>query len=417
MKTISENLTTPVVGEYDCIVVGAGPAGCAAAISCARHGLRTLVVERLNAPGGMWTTGYMNPMFDQKNKMGLLSELVRELRERGQWGGFWNESFNYEYMKYILDRMLASAGADVLLDTKFSKTLSDGKRVYGIIVENISGRSAYLADVVIDCTGDGNVAADAGCEFDIGIDGDYKKCQAMTLMFLVGNIPEKYRGGLMIGDKLEKVYSREGISIPFKVPFLIPAPNASFGVIQFTHMYEYNPLAAGDITKALAEGRRQMIEAFELLKKYDNEFSDIELISSAPALGVRESRRIIGEYTVTVDDLMNGSKFSDAVAEPTFNIDIHPKSNSAQHCVDVKPYQIPLRALIPRGYDGLLVAGRCISGTHEAMASYRVTGNCFQMGESLGYILAYSKKHGVPVRNVTAADVFGDGAKDFVIRQ
>ena len=282
----------------------------------------------------------------------------------------------------------------------FSRTISEDKNVKGIVFENVGGRFAAFSKMVIDCTGDGNVAADAGCDFEIGEEGNYKKCQAMTLMFLVGNIPQKYEKGIMLYEKMKDVYEKGGRELPFKVPYLIPIPGARFGVIQFTHMYEYNPLDASDLTKANIEGRRQMIECFELLTKYDSEFENLELIMSSPVLGVRESRRIIGEYTLNVRDITEGTKFEDAVASVTFLADFHTKSNKGQKTMKVKPYEIPMRSLIPKGYDGILVAGRCISGTREAMASYRVTGNCCQMGENIGYAVAEAIERRINIRNV-----------------
>ena len=151
---------------------------------------------------------------------------------------------------------------------------------------------------------------------------------------------------------------------------------------------------------AKATKTSQVIEAFELLTKYDEEFRDLELITSAGVLGVRESRRILGEYYLTRDDILNGSKFDDAVAHVTFGADLHTKSNKGQHCFRVQPYHIPMRALIPKGYEGIVVAGRCISGDREAMASYRVTGDCAQMGENAGYYIAESIKNNIPLREV-----------------
>lgn len=397
---IHENLTTPVLGEYDAVIVGAGPAGCGAALALGRSGMKTLLIEKFNCLGGAWTTGFMNPFFDFYDKLGLVKELVDELKAAGQFGGFWNMSFNYEYMKFILEKKMQEANVDVLYNTTFSRTLAEGERVYGIVAENIEGRFAVLAKTVFDCTGDGSVAASAGCPFELGVDGDYKECQAMTLMFLVGNIPEKYKDGLMIYEKLNAVYERAGKQIPFKVPYLIPAPNSHFGVIQFTHMYEYNPLSASELTQATMEGRQQLIDAFELLTKYDEEFKDLELISSSSVLGVRESRRIIGEYRMSTDDILTGAKFDDAVAFVTFGADLHTKSNKGQNCFQVQPYYIPMRALIPKGYKGIVVAGRCISGSREAMASYRVTGNCAQMGESAGYYVAEAIKQNIDVLDV-----------------
>ena len=397
---ITENLTTPVFGEYDAVVVGAGPAGCGAALALGRAGMKTLLIEKFNCLGGAWTTGFMNPFFDCHCKSGIVKELVDELNAEGHFCGFWNISFNYEYMKFILEKKMQEANVEVLYNTTFSRTLAEGSNVYGIVAENIEGRFAVLAKTVFDCTGDGNVAASAGCPFELGVDGDYKECQAMTLMFLVGNIPEKYKDGLMIYEKLNAVYEKAGKQIPFKVPYLIPAPNSHFGVIQFTHMYEYNPLDAKALTEATMEGRQQLIDAFEFLTKYDEDFKDLELITSSSVLGVRESRRIIGEYRMRTDDILTGATFDDAVARVTFGADLHTKSNKGQNCFSVQPYQIPLRALLPKGYTGIVVAGRCISGSREAMASYRVTGNCAQMGENAGYYVAEAIKQNIDVRDV-----------------
>ncbi len=400
MNYIQESLTTPVKGEYDVIVVGAGPAGCGVALACAKSGLRTIIIDRFNCLGGAWTTGFMNPLFDEKNKGGMMREIVDELKAKSAWGGFWNISFNYEYMKSILERRMTEAGAEFLFNTYFTRTLCEGDRVVGIVAENIEGRFALMAKYVFDCTGDGSVAASAGCDFEIGEDGDYRQCQAMTLMFLVGNIPEKYRDGLMIFEKLNSAYEKAGKTIPFRMPYLIPVPNTHFGVVQFTHMYEYNPLSASDITAATVEGRRQMTEAFEALTTYDEEFKDLELIASSSVLGVRESRRIVGEYRLSEEDLLEGRRFEDGLCTVTFNVDIHPKGNKAQDCRKISPYEIPLRCLIPKGKYGILTAGRCISGSHVAHASYRVTGNCFAMGEGAGYAVARAIEMGVDVRDV-----------------
>ena len=145
-------------------------------------------------------------------------------------------------MKHILENKAKEAGVEVLYNTVFSRALVEDKKVTGVIAENISGRFAFMAKTVIDASGDGWVAASAGCPFDIGEDGDERKCQAMTLMFLVGNIPEKYRDGLKLYDKLNAAYEHAGAEIPFKVPYLIPVPNSHFGVVQFSHVYDYHPL-------------------------------------------------------------------------------------------------------------------------------------------------------------------------------
>lgn len=401
MEMISEQLQTPVRGTYDVIVSGGGPSGCAAAIAAARAGASVLLVERQNCLGGMWTSGFVNPLFDAANKGGLLAELIGDLKKADAWGGFWNISFHYEYMKTLLEQKCMEAGVTLLYETQCVGALRSGNRVTGIRTESIDGRSAYLGSVIIDASGDGALAADAGAGFQFG-DAKTHLCQAMTLMFLVGNIPEKYRDGLMMRDVLAAAYEKEGLgrSAPFQAPFLIPVPNANFGVVMLTHMRGYSALSAAERTQAVLEGRKQMIEIYELLRRYDPDFKDWMLLQSAPILGVRESRRIDGEYTLTDDDLRTGARFSDGVCTVTFNVDIHDESRTSQTCCPVQPYQIPYRCMIPRGLEGLLVAGKTISGTRRAMASYRVTGDCCAMGEAAGKAAAYAAAHDGLVRNV-----------------
>ncbi|MBO7150369.1 MAG: FAD-dependent oxidoreductase, partial [Clostridia bacterium] len=343
MKTISEQLTTPVGGEFDVIVCGGGPTGVCAAIAAGRAGAKVLLLERMNCLGGMWTSGFVNPLFDQENKGGLIREIVNRLDKKQAWGGFRNISFNYEYMKCILDDMCREAGVKVLFNTTFARTLVEDSTVKGVVCEHIGGRVAYLSKTVIDCTGDAAVAASAGVEFDMGDEkGD---CQAMTLMFLLSNIPEKYNNevGLMMAPVIEEAFAKEGKGkhTPFAFPVLIPNPNSRFANVQMTHMYNANPLCPEDIARALYEGRQQMLEVVEALKAYDPDFKDTDLVFSAPSLGVRESRRIKGEYTVTLHDLIKGATFDDAIAFSAFNIEIHNSDETSQNLLVVPRYEIP----------------------------------------------------------------------------
>ncbi len=401
MEVICEQLNTPVAGRFDVIVVGGGPAGACAAIAAARNGAKTLIIERQNCLGGMWTSGFVNPIFDHENKNGIMRELILELDKKGMWGGFWDESTNYEYMKHLLEQKAIDAGVTLLYQTSFSRAIMEGNTVTGVICENISGRKAYLAGFVIDCTGDALCAISAGAKV---IKTDSKTRQAMTLMFLVGNVPEKYRNGALLRDIFIDMFQNANRPLPFNMPYLITAPNSRFGAVQYTHMYGLNPYSAGDLTAAAVEGRRQMIEAIELLKEYNEDFRDLDLICSAPVMGVRESVQIAGEYTLTLDDLLSGAKFSDGITMAAFNIDIHTESNLGQNCQNVKPYEIPFRCLIPKDVNHLLVAGKTISGTHEAQASFRVTANCAAMGEAAGIAASYCAKHGTDARELNIKD-------------
>lgn len=384
--------------SFDVVVVGGGPSGTAAAVAAARKGSSVLLIEQTYCLGGMWTSGFVNPIFDYENKNGFMKELVDELKAKGQWGGFWESSFTYEYMKEMLERKCLEAGVTVLYDTHYEGALMDGNRIVGIKFKNIEGEQECGAKIVIDASGDALVAADAGAEYRVGDQNG--NCQSVTLMYLVCGIPEKYRDGAMIYNELVSAYKAEGSGKepPFEVPYLIPAPGSGFGVVQLTHM-NAKPLSAADRTAAVIEGRRQMLETFEMLKNYNPDFAGLHLVQSAPLLGVRESRRIVGEYCVNTEDIMNGSHFADAVAKVTFNVDIHGNEQEQVVC-DVTEYELPYRSLIPKGLEGLLVVGKTISGTHTAMASYRVTGNCCAMGENAGLAANWAIENGKGIREV-----------------
>lgn len=188
MKTIQENLNTPVAGEYDVIVAGGGPAGVGAALAAARQGARTLLVEQYGFLGGMWTAGMVIPIWDWENKGGIMQEIVDGLAEKGNtaYSGPLL-GFDVEAMKVLLDRKLVESGAELLLHTWFAAPVMAEDHIAGIIVENKSGRQAYLARCIVDCTGDGDVAARAGAPYKVGRDQD-GATQPMSLMFKLGDM-------------------------------------------------------------------------------------------------------------------------------------------------------------------------------------------------------------------------------------
>ncbi len=382
--TIKENLETIIVDEYDVIVCGGGPAGCGAAIAAAREGAKTLLIEKNGYLGGGWTQCLINPFFDTENKDGLVKEFTDCLKKKNAFGGFANISFDYETMKYMLDTKTQEAGVTVLFHTYFSMPVMEGNTVKGVIVENKSGRQAFLSKIVIDCTGDGDVAYRAGAKFNMGREDG--KTQAMTLMFLLGNIKYIQNGSHELYNLMKKAVDENdtGYEVSFDRPYIIQLPIGNYAVVQLTHVRNKNGTDAFDLSKAEVEGRKMVQDTFRLFKNYIPEFKDVDLVATAPAIGVRETRRIVGEYEITYLDLKNGTKFDDGITEVTFNVDVHDPDTITQSYWNVKPYQIPLRSLIPKGLEGILVAGRCISGDFQAHASYRVTGNCLAMGEAAG---------------------------------
>jgi hypothetical protein len=383
----------PVYAIVDVLVVGGGPAGIGAAVAAARSGATTLLVERYGCLGGIWTAGLLNPYFDGGGKGGIPTEIIERLRRYGggeaaqQWHPerFIATVFNFESMKYVLDRMAIESGVRLLFYTYAVGAIVEDGCVRGAIVENKSGRQAILAGVVIDCTGDGDVAYHAGCEYELGRPSD-GLMQPMTLQF-------KARGFSWSPDSYEAVVKfnrpEDVAEIPFNSFAAVPLPGEpDTAAMMWTHIHGVDGTNADDLTSAVIEGRRQVHRAMSLLRSAREVVGDGHLVETAMQVGVRETRRVLGDYYLELRDLVSGRSFEDGICRVTFNVDIHIPDGTELRAIPVKPYEIPFRCLVPRGVDGLLVAGRCISGSHEAHGSYRVTGNCVAMGQAAGIAAA-----------------------------
>ena len=276
--------------------------------------------------------------------------------------------------------------------------VEDG-RVRGVIVESKAGREAILAKAVVDCTGDGDVAARAGVPYELGrlTDG---LMQPMTLMFEIDRVGGyEQRSSAETYDAMVEAIAKHnlGAELPFGrvnyCPAIILTPLADSAVVQATHVYRFNGLDPRDVTKGIAAARvqaRELVEVWQHTPGLEN----TRLLRTASALGIRETRRICGQYRLTLDDLSEGRRFDDAVTFCGFGVDIHEPAPGAGipsgHGAKMKRYEIPYRCLLPQGVEGLLVAGRCISGSHEAHASYRVTGTCMGMGQAAGLAAAWA---------------------------
>jgi ethanolamine utilization protein EutQ (cupin superfamily) len=399
---IKEVLQTPVAGNYDVIVAGGGPSGVAAAIAAGRMGMKTLLVERYGFLGGNFTAALVNPLFDVENKGGIVKELIDKLKQRNAWGGFEGHSFDYENIKLLLDEMVSGADVDILFQSNVVAALKTGDRVTGLILENKSGRCAYYGKVLIDCTGDGDLAALSGAEFAFGRDGDHLT-QAMTLMFVVGNIHYDQRTRDQLYQLMQETIRRKKFEfhIQYQYPYFIMLPDRNKAVAQMTHIYGKSGINAVEMSEAYVEARKEVMRLFTFFKENIIQFKDLVLEQTGAQMGVRESRRIIGEYVLNVDDLLAGRKFDDGIAIASFPVDIHQPDKDGQDVRFPKPYHIPYRCLVPKTLDGLLVAGRCISGTHEAHGSYRVAGNCMAMGEAAGVAAAIAVHDGVQPRKIS----------------
>ncbi len=402
MNIIRKAKDIPVRNECDVLVVGAGPAGCGAAISAARAGARTTLVEYGGKLGGMWTLGLLSPFFDNHHHDGLNRELREALQARGCWGGLWDISFDSTEMTMLLDEMAMAAGVDILLYTMATEPILEGNVLKGVIVENKSGAQAILAKTVIDCTGDGDIAARSGAPFEIG--GPEGACQPMTMMFKIGGVKKEYGRDDTNGfyKELVKVMDESEVlaGVPFNNPAIIKLPREGEALIQWTHIRHRLGIDGDELTKATLEGRRQVRRAMELFKAIRTVLGNVYLMELPMVIGVRETRRIKGEYYITDDDVKEARRHEDGICLVRFGVDIHEPSKATQTCFGHKGFDIPLRSLVPLEVDNLLTAGRCISGSYVAHAAYRVTGNCLKIGEAAGVLAAIAAVKNVSVRSL-----------------
>ena len=418
MKTIQETLETPVIDEYDVIVVGGGPAGVGAALGAARQGAKTLLIEQYAFLGGMWTAGMVIPIWDWENKGGIMQEIVDGLMEEkhtaysGPLLGF-----DIEAMKLLLDQMMLNSNVALLFHTWFSAPIMQNNTICGVIVENKSGRQAYGAKCVIDCTGDGDVAARAGAPFKVGREKD-GATQPMSLMFKMGEMDyvqamDYSAGPLKTTDlffHMEHAAQAAGLNnyaFNFDRPYILSLPTPHQGIAEMTHVRNKSGINAQELSEAEVEGRALVHEAMDYFTKYMPQFRHAILEQTAPCIGVRETRRIMGEYELTLDDILEGRMHEDGICTCAFSIDIHQPDGLSQEGYEyhTKPYHIPYRSLVPLKVENLLVAGRCISGSYEAHASYRVTGDCVAMGQAAGIAAAIAVKNTIPPRNIDPRDL------------
>lgn len=389
--------------DADVIVCGAGPAGIAAALTAARAGARVRLFEVHGCLGGVWTAGLLTYIFDF-NKPGITAELKKRLDERGARRSTRADNFVYEpeEMKILLEEMCLAAGVKCQLHTRVVAAYRDGRRLTTIVTESKTGREAWRAPVFIDATGDGDLGAQAGCGWDIGQQQDCP-CQPMTLNALavvkdaaaLGNFMSFYQDStrhIPAVEEFKAELTRAGIKTSYGHPTLFHVRD-NLVMLMINHEYGIKAYDTAQITEATMRSRAEVFKVMRGLRTLGGVWDGIQIAATAEQIGVRDGRRIHGRYTMTKEDLVNGSRYDDAVARVTFGADIHAadskindKETISHGGFKTKPYDIPLRALIAKDVDGLLMAGRCISGDFVAHASYRVTGNAVAMGEAAGAV-------------------------------
>ena len=413
--------------EADVLVAGGGPAGVCAAVSAARLGARVVLAERFGCLGGNLTVGHVSPILGSVAP-GTMADELRALLEAGHEAAPRTVTRNgqerhldHEEAKGVLARLCAEAGVTVLLCAPVIDAVLEGNRVTGVVVDTPEGLRRIAAKVVIDATGDGRVAMAAGAECRVGREGD-GATQPMSIEFVVDGVDESCAitawGGtdpvkLPSGEEYRALCKRmnEAGELPENVAIVrlhrtfYPGERS----VNATQVNGVDALDSAALGRADAELRAQIGQCVAFLRNHVPGFGKCRVKSTAGTPGARETRRVMGDAMVTDADVEEGRHYADAVVHDAwFLIDIHNPTGGGQaegHSHPARPYDIRYGALLPTGVEGLLVAGRCIGGTHRAHASYRVMTPCMAMGEAVGVAAALAAKRGVAPRNVPAADI------------
>ncbi|MCM1297121.1 MAG: FAD-dependent oxidoreductase, partial [Muribaculaceae bacterium] len=428
----------------DVLVIGGGPSGICAAVGAAKTGVSTMIVEAMGSFGGMWTNGLVITLggFNSWLKpyrrcvAGVMDEWVTMAEEKG---GFennrsWVLSSDPEIMNLTADRLLEKYNVKCLLHTWVADTIVENEEVKGVIIENVDGRSAIMAKIVVDCTGNGDVMARAGAEYRIS-----DELQPMTLPFFLADVDPSgeiaYEDELLIPIGPEPGYlgkegldyssRRRDIGINVNDPLLSKAYEDGelpffggpwFGGLRLNYPWVNTTRVYGsavnarELTDAEIEARRDAHTIADYYRSHCKGFNRSWIMTTAATIGIRETRRLVGEYTMTRDDIVERNNVNDSIALGVWPIDIHPPKgqNGAHNMYVPLPYPISYRSLVPVKIDNLLVAGRCISTEREALGTIRVGATCGAIGHAAGVAAAIAAIKGIKPRNVDINELQGE---------
>ncbi len=415
--------------EVDVLVVGGGPAGCTAAIAAARDGADVMILESSSALGGMATGGLVSKWapFTDKEKViyhSIALEVLQRYKERMQYP---EEKWDWvtispEDLKIVYDDMVAESGAKVLFQTLVCDTVVKDGKIDCVIAANKKGLTPFKAKVYIDCTGDADVAAFSGVKCELG--DEYGNIQPASLCFAIANV-HMDQCDIPLGsnpkDGLWAKIRDEG-KFPLTCKHFIPAYLGDSVILANAgHIFDLDSTDPEAVSAAYAKGRKIAEEYLKALKYYLPEvFGDAIILATAPTMGVRESRRIDGEYRFTVEDYLARRSFEDEIGRNSYWLDCHAKKGAVNpHKIDAastrygkgESHGIPWRVMIPKGLDNLLVAGRSVSMERMALATIRVMPNCLAMGEAAGHGAAIAAAKGIGVREIDVKDVQAKIAK------
>ena len=421
---VEERRNTPVLGEFDVVVVGGGPAGIVAATAAARSGRSTILIERHGFLGGAGTAAGLSTFCGLHANVGgehrqVVQGLCQDILERLKRMNALNpphlsvqqriqaQAYDISAYKIAADEMLLSAGAKLLFHAfAVAAAMKNERAIEAVIVETKSGRKAVIGRIFIDCSGDGDLAAWAGVPYEVG-DGQGNMLYPSTMFRINGVDPERAGRAWELIPRLMEEAEERGRRFPRKKPIVRPQRNpiewrANLTQIKNPDGSAVNGIDAAQLSYGEVEGRRQCWDVFQFIREMTPGFEKAYIVEIAPQIGIRETRRIQGEYMLSGEEILDCVDFPDSIGVNGWPIEAHVAG-------DVKFVfarkergfnQLPYRMIVPLEVDNLFVAGRCASMTHEGQSSARVSGSCFVMGQAAGTAADLALKAGLPPRNL-----------------
>ena len=429
----------PVYRSVDVVVVGAGPAGIGAAVAAARNGAKTLVFEAHGCIGGMGTSGMVSPFMTSYDApcenmiiRGVFEELVnrmveiggavdpKDVRNEQPYASYFHighnnvTPFDPHAFKLIGMRMIRESGAELLLQTQFVNVIKDGDRITGVVINNKDGLSVIEAKIVIDCSGDADVAARAGVNYIMGNEEDGNLQPASMFMRIadadmdvvnahMAEHSDEIRPFFGPFSWIIKEFPEDWDNFPRGEICIFADVTPGEFSINCSRILDIDATKAEHVTRATMIGQEQCQHIFQFMKKHAPGFENSRIIATADAIGIRETRHIEGEYKLTGDEVAACKRHPDAIACMATNMDTHNKDNPGGSFFIPKngPYfTVPYLCLVPKGISNLFVAGRAISADAIAGSAIRMMPSCMAFGQAAGTAAAMAVAQNVAPKDV-----------------